>query len=61
MITDRSIADQVGVSLGEHGGDFDVAAIVREIIAMYGLVDIDEIPTDRYWAIVERHEVGAMP
>lgn len=39
--------------------DFDVEAIADEIIQTYGLVDIDTIDTDKYWALVERHDTTA--
>lgn len=57
MITSRDIRDQVLEVLDAAGGadssDFDVDAIVTDLIAEYGLtLDHDE---DAFWAIVERH------
>jgi hypothetical protein len=58
-ITDRDMRDQVERSLeGWTGGpgSFDVPAIVEALQARYGLTHIDEIPSDDYWAIVEKHD-----
>jgi len=52
-ITDHDIATQVAASLGVHVGDFDVDGIVRDVITQYGLVGIDAISDDEYWALVE--------
>lgn len=54
--TDRDVREQVGVSLQGWGRDYLVEEIVREIIGTYGLVDIDTIDPDEYWAIVDRHD-----
>jgi hypothetical protein len=55
MITDRDIRTQVIASLQDEADEFNVEAIVDEIRANYGLVDIEAIETGAYWAIVERH------
>ena len=54
-ITDHDIATQVAASLGIHVGDFDVDGIVRDVIAQFGLVSIDDIDETEYWALVEEH------
>ncbi len=58
MITDRDIRNQVYLST--DGTDdvetIDVDGIVRDIIATYGLVTIEAIDQDAYWAIVARHD-----
>jgi hypothetical protein len=59
MITDRDIREQVGVSLQEFGGDFDIDGIVDEIQRTYGRVNIDEIESQAYWALVARHDTSA--
>lgn len=56
MITDRDITVKVSASLASYEGDFNIPAIVDEIQTTYGLVDIDTIEHDAYWAIVARHE-----
>jgi len=57
-ITDRDIRRHVRDALeaGEYAEAFDHEAIVRDIIAEYGLVDTDTIPHDEFWGIVARHE-----
>lgn len=54
-ITDHDIATQVTESLGVHVGDFDVDGIVRDVIAQFGLVSIDDIDEAAYWGLVEEH------
>lgn len=58
MPSTRDIADQVRTTLGDHPEDFDVDAIVEEIGDTYGrdIASIDVIPSDEYWAIVEKHD-----
>lgn len=58
MITDQDIAQQVSQALAPELSDFDLDAIVSEIQATYGLVDIDTIPHDDFWALVERHDIS---
>lgn len=57
MITSDDITRQVEASLTDWVSDFDVPAIVADIIATYGLVDIDDIDTEEYWALVQTHDV----
>lgn len=59
MITDRDITDQVTQSLADNADDFNVHAIVRDIIDTHGLVSIDDIPADDYWATVQKHDTSA--
>jgi hypothetical protein len=61
MVTYRDMADHVDQALdaGHGGGDFDRGArdaIVQDLIERYGLVDLDSIPHDEFWAIVEKHD-----
>lgn len=56
MITDRDMREQVKSSLTSEVGDFDVNAIVDDLQDAYGTVHIDEIPSERYWEIVEKHD-----
>lgn len=55
IITDHDIATQVIQTLADHVGDFDVDGIVHAIVDGYGLVDIDIIPDEEYWMLVEAH------
>ena len=55
----QELARQVSTTLGDHIEDFDVEAIVRDLIAAAPggvLQHIDEIAQDDYWAIVRRHD-----
>lgn len=49
------IREVVEHSLTDFADEHDVDGIVREIIDTYGLVDLETIPHDAYWAIVQRH------
>ncbi len=60
MITSTDITRQVGESLTDCGDEFDVAGIVRDIIAEHGRVDIDSIDPEAYWAVVERHATSTL-
>jgi len=46
-------------TLGADVDDFDVAAIVDEIHAEHGLIDVDEIPPTAFWRVVMRHDITA--
>lgn len=54
-IDSRIIAQQVTESLTDHVSDFDVDAIVRDIITIHGLTNINDIDHNTYWTIVEQH------
>lgn len=60
--TDRDIRHQVIETLAGDDAAFDVAAIVDELKETYAMtgdrpaVTVASIPSDEYWAIVERHE-----
>jgi hypothetical protein len=58
VITDRDIREQVARSIdgADESENFDVEAITDEIRSTYGLVDIDAIPAEEYWAIVAKHD-----
>lgn len=56
-ITDRSIAHQVSHTIAfEDAATINVDGVVRDIIDTYGLVDVDDIENDEYWAIIARHD-----
>lgn len=52
----NDIAHAVSTTLGDHIDDYDIDAIVQEIVDTHGLVSIDDIDTDEYWALIERHD-----
>ena len=54
-ITASDIARQVTESLTDQADDFNVAAIVADIITAHGRVHIDDIDHDTYWTIVSEH------
>lgn len=60
MITSADIAYQVrnAIESGEGADTIDQDAIVRDIIAGHGLVNIDTIDTDAFWAIVARNDAS---
>jgi hypothetical protein len=57
-ITDQDMRDQVTRSIETEENLFNVPAIVDELQERYGTVHIDEIPSDAYWAIVEKHDIS---
>lgn len=57
--TDRDMRDQVAIALGGYTAEYDMEAIVDDVQARYGTVDIDSVPDDEFWAIVERHDRGS--
>jgi hypothetical protein len=60
QITDRDVAFQVEQALPPKGTPeregIDTDAIVAAIIDGYGLVDIDTINGDEFWALVREHD-----
>lgn len=54
-ITDRDIEDQVQQATDASEGTYDVEGIVLAIVAHYGLVDINTIDHDEFWALVGQH------
>jgi len=54
-ITLRDMRQAVDVALGTYADDFDIDGIVTELHRAHGLVDIDGLDTDEFWAVVEQH------
>lgn len=54
----KEIAQQVATTLGDHPEDFDIDAIVDDLIAAHDgeLDSIDDFDSQSYWAIVETHD-----
>lgn len=50
---------QVRTTLTSFEADYAIDAIVEDIVDAYGVVDIDTIDSNDYWAIVERHDTSA--
>lgn len=59
----NEIADQVRTTLGDHVADFDVEAIVSDLVAEYDgdLTNIDAIESETYWDIVRRQDMTTPP
>lgn len=55
------IADQVRTTLGDHVEDFDVDAIVSDLLANGPMDSIDDFESQSYWAIVETHDAKLHP
>lgn len=53
----QSLEHAVSLTLADHAGDFDITAIADELTETYGpLTSIDDVDSDAYWAIVEKHD-----
>lgn len=59
-ITSRDMLDQVRLILdaSEHSKHFNADGITSEIVATFGLVDVDAITNATFWGIVARHDTG---
>jgi hypothetical protein len=57
----QDIAHQVSTTLADHSEDFDIDAIVDDLIANHDgdLNSIDDFDSQGYWAIVESHDLTA--
>lgn len=57
----QDIAHQVSTTLGDHIDDFDIDAIVDDLIAAHDgeLANIDDFESQSYWAIVETHDLSS--
>lgn len=53
--TARDMRDQIIRSIEPEQGDFDVDGILDALQARYGTCNIDDIPSDDYWATVQAH------
>ncbi len=58
LLSRQAVTEQVWASLGAFGEEYDVEGIVAAIERVYGLVDIDVVAADEYWAIVEQYELS---
>lgn len=58
-ITSTDIRYQVRTAVeaaGDEAHGIDIEGIVDEIVLVHGLVDVDSIDHDTFWAIVARHD-----
>lgn len=57
----QDIAHQVSLTLGDHAEDYNIDAIVDDLIAAHDgkLTSIDDFDSQSYWAIVEAHDISA--
>lgn len=56
----QGIAYQVSLTLGDHIEDFDIDAIVSDLVAAHGPIEnIDAVPSGEYWDVVRKHDVSA--
>lgn len=55
----QDIAHQVSTTLGDHTADYDIDAIVEDLIAAHDgdLTSIDDFDSESYWAIVEARDI----
>jgi hypothetical protein len=55
------LAYQISLTLGDHADDFDIDAILDDLIANHDgpLISIDDIDSGTYWATVEKHDTTA--
>lgn len=48
----------VSITLGDFVEDYDISGIVDEITMDLAPIDsIDDVPSDKYWDIVKKHEI----
>ena len=53
--TSSDLRDQVVTATDASDGEYDVEAIVAEIIERHGAVPVDDIEPGEFWEIVGRH------
>jgi hypothetical protein len=53
--TSRDLRDQIVTATDASDGEYDVDAILADILEQYGAVDIDSLDSGEFWAIVGKH------
>ncbi|PWG13877.1 hypothetical protein DF268_08370 [Streptomyces sp. V2] len=56
--TSRDLRDQIITATDASDGEYNIDAILDEIIEEHGAVDIDTLDTGEFWAIVGKHAVA---
>jgi hypothetical protein len=56
--TSSDLRDQIVTATDASDGEYDVDAIVNEIVAAHGAVDIETLDSDDFWAIVGKHVIA---
>lgn len=52
-----ALAHQVSTPLGDHIEDYDIDAIVGDLIDAHGPIEtIDDVDSDAYWDVVRKHD-----
>jgi hypothetical protein len=55
-----ALAHQVSLTLGDHTGDYDIDAVVEDLVQEHGPIEnIDAVPNDVYWETVRKHDRAA--
>jgi hypothetical protein len=56
----QNLAHQVSTTLGDHADDYDISAIVDDLVQEHGPIKtIDAVDSGRYWDIVRKHDTTA--
>jgi hypothetical protein len=58
-VTRDDLTAQVVLTLGDFVADFDLGGIVDAIVDTYGVVHVDVVPDEDYWALVRRFDRGS--
>lgn len=59
IVTNLDMIEFVNATLGTDADDFDVEAIVDDLQARYGTVDLDTIDDEAFWTVVQQHAKDA--
>jgi hypothetical protein len=55
IFTSRDLRDQIITATDASDGNYDIDAIVEDIIEQHGAVDVDTLDTDDFWTTVGKH------
>lgn len=57
VFTDRDMRNQLAATLAEGESDgIDAEAVLAELQATYGTVNLDTIDDEEFWAVVAKHD-----
>jgi hypothetical protein len=51
-MTSNNMRDQIRTAVNASDGEYDVDAILADLQAAHGTVDIDSIDADAFWTVV---------